>query len=1193
MIMRTEEAKEIIVSCMGDAFSESRYLKFVSNLFKDYTPADRTVEARYIKESFRPIVRSYKIVGKYEDKKGNRVDILIVSLKDRKTIDRARTALRNFVAHILKKDNLEAALVAFVSPPPHDIDWRLSFVKLEHSLEIIDDRLKIKEEVTPARRWSFLVGKNEGSHTAQSRFVDLLVSDKSPNLSELESAFDIETVTREFFQKYSVLYFQLKEQLDILLEKDELIKNDFAQKEISTVDFAKKTLGQIVFLYFLQKKGWFGVASDKEWGQGPRKFIRELFNRREKYGSNFFNDILEPLFYEALAQDRGKDSIYPRLNNCRMPFLNGGLFEPMNGYHWETTDIVIPDELFSNDKKTKEGDVGNGILDIFDRYNFTVNENEPLEKEVAVDPEMLGKVFENLLDIKDRKSKGSFYTPREIVHYMCQESLIYYLDSETHNVISRSEWEFFIRKGHRIIENDRITLKRQEERFAKYGKEYQDKSYSFILPEAIRQQAAQIDKLLQDIKIADPAVGSGAFPLGMINEIVLARKILDIYLKNNRTGFELKKHAITHSIYGVDIDPGAVEIAKLRLWLALVVDEDTPHPLPNLEHKIMQGDSLISEYEGVKLYDESVAGTFVESESEAPLLRLCSDEPLSRFKTEELQNRIELFINESQRSKKEALKEEIDKLKWELIEATLKEQGRDEKIAEIKQFRSRNICPFFIWELEFSDIFKSKGGFDVVIGNPPYVQIQKFSGQQRQKDWQNQGYKTFVKTGDIYSLFYEKGNMLLKSGGFLSFITSNKWMRANYGKATRKYFVNYTKPLQLIDFGGYKVFASATVDTNILIFAKKEFSEKGGDLRACTIGKDFSNETDIGEYLNKNGVELKNLSEESWIVSSKAEFVVKKRIEEIGVPLKEWDISIYRGIITGCNEAFIIDGEKKDELIAKEPKSVEIIKPILRGRDIKRYKAEFADLWLINTHNGCGEIPAINIDEYPAIKEHLDSFEPRLSQRYDKGATPYNLRNCAYLPEFEKEKIAWGNLALSAQFCLVKPGVYINAPSPLITSKNGIKYLLAVLNSSLADYYIRSRGVTRNGGYFEYKPMFIEYLPIPQIPKPQQLPYEILVDCIIFAEENGMEMEINTLASVINGLVYDLYFAEQMKKGYCYITDRITEVLKPFKKDDSDEFKREYIDKFTTFCHQDREIHPALIHRRNIKEVEIIIGEKR
>ena len=1192
MIMRSEEAKEIIASCMGDAFSENRYLKFVANLFKDYTSTNRTVEAKYIKESFRPIVCRYKIVGKYEDKKGNHVDILIVFLKDKKTIDRARTAQRNFVAHILKRDNLEAALVAFVPPPPYDTDWRLSFVKLDHSLEIVDDRLKTKEEVTPARRWSFLVGKNEGSHTAQSRFVDLLVSDTNPNLAELESAFDIETVTREFFQKYSALYFQLKEQLDILLEKDELIRDDFARKEISTVDFAKKTLGQIVFLYFLQKKGWFGVASNKQWGQGPRKFIRELFNRRKKYGSNFFNDILEPLFYEALAQDRGKDSIYPRLNNCRMPFLNGGLFEPMNGYHWETTDIVIPDELFSNDKKTKEGDVGNGILDIFDRYNFTVNENEPLEKEVAVDPEMLGKVFENLLDIKDRKSKGSFYTPREIVHYMCQESLINHLDSETHNAIPRGDWEFFIRKGHRIIENDKNALRRQEKREAKKGK-YSDGSYSFILPETIRRNAAQIDALLQDIKIADPAVGSGAFPLGMINEIVLARKILDIYLKNNRTGYELKKHAITHSIYGVDIDPGAVEIAKLRLWLALVVDEDTPHPLPNLEHKIIQGDSLISEYEGIRLYDESVAGAFVESEPEAPLLRRCSEKPLSRLKTEELQNRIELFINESQRSKKETLKEEIDNLKWELIEATLKEQGSDEKIAEIRQFRNRNICPFFIWELEFSDVFRSKGGFDVVIGNPPYVQIQKFSGQQRQKDWQNQGYKTFAKTGDIYSLFYEKGNMLLKSGGFLSFITSNKWMRANYGKATRRYFLNYTKPLQLIDFGGYKLFASATVDTNILIFAKKELSEKGGSLRACTIGKDFSNETDIGEYLNRNGVELENLSEDSWIVGSKAEFAIKKRIEEVGVPLKEWDVSINYGIKTGYNEAFIIDGEKKDELIAKDPKSAEIIKPILRGRDLKLYSVEFANLWLINTHNGYGEIPAINIDDYPAIKEHLDSFEPRLSQRYDKGGTPYNLRNCAYLQEFEKEKIAWGNLALSSQFCLVKPGVYINAPSPLITSEVGIKYLLALLNSSLADYYIRSRGVTRNGGYFEYKPMFIEHLPIPQISKSQQLPYEILVDCIHLAEENGMDMKVGILVSVINGLVYDLYFAEEMKKGCCYITDRITEVLKPFKEDDSDEFKRDYIEKFTTFCHQDQDIHPGLIHRRNIKVVEIINGDRK
>ncbi|GAF98108.1 unnamed protein product, partial [marine sediment metagenome] len=199
---------------------------------------------------------------------------------------------------------------------------------------------------------------------------------------------------------------------------------------VNTIDFAKKLLGQVVFLYFLQKKGWFGVERDAEWGTGTKHFLRELFDKKHGDYNNFFNDVLEHLFYDALRDDRSYNDYYYGRFNCKIPFLNGGLFDPIGGYDWVHTDILLPNELFSNQNKTKESDTGNGILDIFDRYNFTVKEDEPLEKEVAIDPEMLGKVFENLLKVKDRKSKGSYYTPREIVHYMCQQSLIKYLYTE-------------------------------------------------------------------------------------------------------------------------------------------------------------------------------------------------------------------------------------------------------------------------------------------------------------------------------------------------------------------------------------------------------------------------------------------------------------------------------------------------------------------------------------------------------------------------------------------------------------------------------------------------------------------------------------------------------------------------------------------------------------------------------------------
>ncbi|MBU1558133.1 class I SAM-dependent DNA methyltransferase, partial [Patescibacteria group bacterium] len=540
--MTKNEAKKLIEYVFTNKFEESFFEKFVSNIFKEYKPLSSVREGQSIKDAFKPQIAKYKVMGSFSDAEGNDVDILLVALNNINTLQRSRTLQRNFVADYLNTNNKEAAIVAFVT---NKDEWRFSLVKLDHSLQVIEDKLKTKKEVTPARRWSFLVGKNEGSHTAQSRFIKLLTSDEKPNLSELESAFNIESVTKEFFDRYTELFFSLEEHLQKLINSDESIKEDFAGKEIPTADFAKKTLGQIVFLYFLQKKGWFGVASDKDWGSGPKNFLREVFNRREKYGKNFFNDILEPLFYEGLAQDRGEKAIYTRLNNVRMPFLNGGLFEPMNDYQWETTDIIIPDELFSNDvTDTKTGDVGTGILDVFDRYNFTVNENEPLEQEVAVDPEMLGKVFENLLEIKDRKSRGAFYTPREIVHYMCQETLVNYLEAETEN-IDKSDIEFFIRQGELILENDKTTANKIAEKEDR-GYEYKG-VYSYILPQSIIDNAKDIDKLLYNIKVADPAVGSGAFPLGMLNEIVRARRVIGVHTKDNKKVYTLKKETISNS----------------------------------------------------------------------------------------------------------------------------------------------------------------------------------------------------------------------------------------------------------------------------------------------------------------------------------------------------------------------------------------------------------------------------------------------------------------------------------------------------------------------------------------------------------------------------------------------------------------------------------------------------------------------
>jgi len=584
--MKLYEAKKIIKDVFENAFDKEKYTYFVKNLLKNLEIKPFGNGGAYtgniIPRAFQNTIRKMERIGKYEDEEGNIIDVLVVELNREHSIEYARATQRNFIRWYLNGSRggeyKNAALVAFYTQKSPD--WRFSLIKMQYSLK------KGKDEFTPAKRSSFLVGEKGKSHTAQQQLVGLLKNDAPPYLSDLENAFNIEAVSDEFYEKYKTQLFNVKEKLDEILSENPVIKNEFEQKNITTLNFAKKLLGQIVFLYFLQKKGWLGLQQGQTYGEGNRNFMRSLFEQAEAKNKNFFNDYLEYLFYDALSRKRTTD-FYEKFG-CRIPFLNGGLFDPIHFYNWKEPefDIPLPNELFSN--KTNDNEEGTGILDTFDLYNFTVKEDEPLETEVAIDPEMLGKVFERMLEVKERKSKGAFYTPREIVHYMAQQSLLYYLEAELNN-ISKKDIEIFIHFGEQIIDKD-VAIET--------GK-LKESNNKYQLPESIRKNASAIDSALENIKIVDPAVGSGAFPVGVMNEIVKLRNILTPFIEKQekRTSYYFKANAIENSIYGVDIDAGAVEIAKLRLWLSMVVDESNIHqidPLPNLEYKIVKGNSLIN-----------------------------------------------------------------------------------------------------------------------------------------------------------------------------------------------------------------------------------------------------------------------------------------------------------------------------------------------------------------------------------------------------------------------------------------------------------------------------------------------------------------------------------------------------------------------------------------------------------------------
>ena len=973
--------------------------------------------------------------------------------------------LRDFVAHKLKRGDSykEAGLVAFVAPDARS--WRFSFVRMEYESkrDPKTGKIAVEERLTPARRFSYIVGENESCHTAQSRFLELLQdTETKPPLAKIEEAFSVETVTDEFFRQYKELFLGLKDELDKLAKNDPTIAGEFAAKKVSTADFAKKLMGQIVFLYFLQKKGWLGVPKGGDWGGGPHNFLRQLFDGKFRSYKNFFNDILEHLFYDTLATDRKHEAWCDKFK-CRIPFLNGGLFEPLRDYDWQKTDIIIPTRIFANSDFVEQGVTGTGILDVFDRYNFTVNEAEPLEKEVAVDPEMLGKVFENLLGVAERKSKGSFYTPREIVHYMCQESLISYLDTAVNasaeiigrekrkqasfgdekaeqtlltaptyrELVPRADIETFIRSGDQASHYEAARVEGTS------GKRQ--------LPKTIEKHARLIDEKLASITVCDLAIGSGAFPVGMMQEIVRARSALTPYFNDphERNAYHFKRHAIQNCLYGVDIDPGAVEIAKLRLWLSLVVDEDDVKqikPLPNLDYKIVVGNSLMGF-------------------------------PFKSQRQKEIEKLKLKFFDEPDHDIKAKLKKQIDAELSACFAAAKKSLG-----CEVT----------FDFEVWFSEVFDRNNGFDVVIANPPYVRQEEI--KELKPVLQNQ-FQCYTGVADLFVYFYERGVKLLRPRGTIALITSNKFYRAGYGEKLRGFLSRELTLHRLIDFGDAPVFeaiAYASILTGVRAAPAKDASAL-----AYTWEKEMTFEH-IAQIIPERGQQIRQdeLKPDGWQLESPAVFRLLEKLRRAGKPLGEYvNGRFYRGILTGLNEAFIVDRTTRDRLIRDHKSSAEILKPFLRGRDVKRWRTEFAEQYLIKIessenkdHPWSGkserEAEKTFAATFPAIHERFEEFRSALKKRDDQGKYFWELRSCIYWKEFEQPKIVIPAITSDVEYAADYEKHFSNDKTSIcVTSEPN--YLLGLLNSKVLWWFIRQTAASKQGGFYEFKPMYVSVLPIP------------------------------------------------------------------------------------------------------------------
>jgi hypothetical protein len=1059
--MDKQTATQLIGDTFNYPFDEGRFRNFAINLLNDVNEQKGFdyLSGTYIRHSFKNHITKYRRLGTYTDPNGEKIDVLVVQLKNEWALERSRTMLRNFTSDYLKnRDEKDAALVAYYTTNPDD--WRFSYIRMEYKrVQDESGKFKIKEDLTPAKRYSYLVGKNEPNHTAQAQLVDILADDRNnPTLSDLETAFSVDAIIKQFYKDYRDQFEKLWNELNDIVKKDPKIAQEFETKTIDTANFAKKLMGQIVFLYFLQKKGWLGVGKDesgnfKEWGTGPKNFLHRLFKKEFTDYGNFFNDVLEPLFYEALATERTND-VFTRFK-CKIPFLNGGLFEPINDYNWEETDIRIDNDLIAEVFKT------------FDQYNFTVREDEPLEKEVAVDPEMLGKVFENLLPENLRKGKGAYYTPRTIVHYMCQESLINYLDTAC-EAVPKADLETLIREGDIILE--------LETAIAEDGKKYQP-----VLMDSIKENAPALDEALATIKVCDPAIGSGAFPVGMLTEIVRARKVLELYLHQKQGIYDLKRHCIQNSLYGVDLDPGAIEIAKLRLWLSLVVDEDDYQKiqaLPNLDYKIMQGNSLIEEFHGISLD--------IEKKSEPQIDMFSGGSDLDALIDELHQKQADFFNAEHPREKTKK-RQKVETAIYSIFHHELKKQQNvspeeTQKIeTDLKEMthgnRERN---FFPWKLYFADVFREKGGFDVVIANPPYITLslgkkQKYFSADEIENLRNIYKEVFEYKGNTFALFLLVALKTTIINGSSVFIIPNTLLLNKTFSKIRNSLLSNSKIKTLINFKS-KVFVNAEIGGNIII----QF-QKSSDAQDSIIS--FSEVSDIKNfpvdifYSSLIQSYYDNFEDDYKIRTNLASVKVLKKLNDDSIPLVNI-VDFYQGIITGNNKAYL-----SEKLVNEK------YRPILRGKDIQKYCYYFDGNYVLYDK----ELLWSNTNEKNfSIDEKIIS-----RQTSDRLIAAYDNQGYFTLDSTHVQRLKNSNFDL--------------------------KYILALFNSKLINYYYTTDVAEEGRVFAQVKIINLKKIPVKNIDKKDQEPLIAIINNILTAKKSNPEADTTHLESEIDQLVYELY----------------------------------------------------------------------
>lgn len=1044
----------------------------------------------HINQVSHTLVKSGGQIGSIRLDDGRSLAIYTFEVSDKVLINRNRKGLRDIAAQTIDQSIIHGILAFYYST--NVADYRLTYIAKQSSFN--ENGELITSETAP-KRYTFLLGENEPGRTASDRLYELILKKKkgSVYLADVTEAFSVERLNKDFFAGYKAQYSKFLKLLD-----------DTKQNR----DYVKKLLGRLVFLQFLQKKGWMGVpASRPDWEGGDKNYLRHLIEHYE--GNNrLLSDILEVLFFNTLNEKREGDIADARLGeNIKIPYLNGGLFEKDN---IDKLDIDFPYSYFKE------------LMDFFSMYNFTVDENDPDDSEVGIDPEMLGHIFENLLE--DNKDKGAFYTPKEIVQYMCRQSVIQYLKTHEPNEQYAEPIEHLI--------NDGIVMP--------------------ILQ--TKSVASRLIQLLKDVKVCDPAIGSGAFPMGILYVLYHTIHHLQSHAEPNKSfdSTQTKLDIIQNNIFGVDIEQGAVDIARLRFWLALVVDAEKPQSLPNLDYKITCGNSLLNRY-AIESPIESVFVEYNKGKNGNEKMTLSKYKNLVNDYTNTSNHQTKAFFRQTIEMIKKAFKTELSKQEKERIsnlrgriitletpllwgERTKQEKAELKKLKEklvLKEKFQANIINnklyenAFEWRFEFPQMLDNNGnfvGFDIVIGNPPYNELRDLELDMQRVLKDSMFYES-AKGGrlNMYQFFYPLSITIAANHGIITLITQNSVLAEDAALENRKLLFSQTDIISIDSFPerddrNLRVFESAKMSVCICILRKNKEPQVSTIFPVNVWHSKYMKEKHV---LNISAVEIKEVYPEDLIVpiSSNEKFSIiknlkKKHTYRITASSGEIDMTKYKNIFNTKREGV----------------------RVITGAQVLRYH--------ITDKPSQGEVIYIANHCIPKFsnKRKSEISHPRIVLQRITGVDSRIRIIAAYLQ---------ANVFCANSTNYISPDENIN-----------IKYLLAILNSTLINFFVKQTSTNTN---ITAKVLNSIPIAVTQDIKIQELISE-LVDYVSFLRQNDNLSDIisnETISiffeKIIDGCVYELYFNEYMKELEINIIDSALRLIKPISQLSSEKEKSETI----------------------------------